>query len=129
VSTAQLVAGLVGQAVAVRRQRSFDTPVPFLRGDPAHVGRDSWWAGTSLSAPVYMLAGQAWATARLARREDDAARRALRVLGTVMVPGCLAERLCRERLTPAGLDPVESPIVIAGLVGSGAMVVLGRPGR
>jgi hypothetical protein len=124
VSTAHLAAALAAQAVAVRRRRAFDTVV--LSGDPAHVGRDSWWFGTAFSPPAYMLAVQAWAIARLLRGEPEPARVLLRVLGSVMVPGYLVERLGRERLTPTGFDPVETPVVVAGVGSSVAMAVLGR---
>ncbi|MGY2085485.1 hypothetical protein [Blastococcus sp. SYSU DS0539] len=124
-ATIQLAAGLAGQVVALRRRRSFD--VPFLTGSPEHVGRDSWWFGTAISAPSYMLGSQAWAVVRLLRDPtDDRARRALRLLGTGMVGGYLSERLCRRRLTPTGLDPVETPIVALGFGGSVAMALLAR---
>jgi len=121
----QLAAGLAGQVVALRRRRAYD--IPLLHGDPAHVGRDSWWFGTAYSAPSYMLAGQAYATVRLAMGPDERARAMLRLLGTCMVPGYLAERWSRRSLSPRGLDPVETPIVAAGLLGAAAMAVLGRP--
>jgi hypothetical protein len=95
-----------------------------MTGDAAHVGRDSWWAGTAFSAPSYMMAAQAWA---IARGGDDVSRRTLRLLGTVMVPGYLLERFARQSLRPDGVDPVETPIVAVGLTGAVAMVVLGRP--
>jgi hypothetical protein len=76
-----------------------------------------------------MLAAQAWATARVATGGDDRARSVLRVLGTVMVPGYLVERLCRERMTTAGSDPVETPLVVTGLLGAAAMAALARPDR
>src|SRR5215207_10691034 len=63
VSAVQFAANLTGQVVALRRRRHFD--VPFMTGSPEHVGRDSWWFGTAYSAPSYMLAGQAYAIARL----------------------------------------------------------------
>jgi hypothetical protein len=64
VSVVQLAAGLVGQVLALRRRRHFD--VPFMTGSPDHVARDSLWFGTAYSAPVYLLASQAWAIARVA---------------------------------------------------------------
>lgn len=129
VAGAQLAAGLAGQLIALRRRRAFDVRafgVTVLRGDPAHVGRDSWWAGTALSAPVHMLALHAWGLTRVATGHDDG-RAALRRLGAVMVPGYLGERLCRERLRPSGADPVETPVVLAGLTGAAAMAALARP--
>jgi hypothetical protein len=125
VSAVQLAAGLTGQVVALRRRRPYD--VPFMDGSPDHVARDSLWFGTSYSAPVYMTGSQAWATARLARRPDERARKMLRLLGTSMIGGYLMERFNRKLLTPAGFDPVETPIVAVGLAGSVAMAVLGRP--
>ncbi|MFW3172093.1 hypothetical protein [Geodermatophilus sp. CPCC 206100] len=123
-SAIQLAAGLVGQVLSLRRRRAFD--VPLMRGDPAHVGRDSLWFGTSYSAPAYMLGAQAWAVARLAAGPHERARQALRILGTGMVGGYLVERFNRRLLTPAGADPVETPVVVVGLAGSVAMAVLGR---
>ncbi|TQN40975.1 hypothetical protein FHU33_0327 [Blastococcus colisei] len=124
-SALQLAAGLAGQLVALRRQRAFD--IPFLQGDADHVARDSWWIGTALSAPSYMLAAQTWAVIRLAGGPDDRARRVLRLLAAGMVPGVLLERRTRGLLRPRGFDPVETPIVIAVLAGAVAMLVLGRP--
>jgi len=124
VSAVQLAAGLAGQVVALRRRRHYD--IPCMTGSPQNVGRDSWWFGTAFSAPSYMLAAQAWAIARLLRGPDERARKALRLLGTSMIGGYLSERQCRRRLTPDGLDPVETPIVAAGLGGTVAMAVLAR---
>ena len=123
-SAAQLAAGLAGLVVAVRRRRHYD--VGFMKGDPEHVARDSLWAGTAYSAPVTMLAAQVWATARLRRGPDDLARRLLGLLGIVMVPGYLMERYCRAHLRRRGLDPVETPVVLAGLGLAAAMGVLGH---
>lgn len=123
VSLAQLTANLAGQVVALRRRRAFD--VPFLRGDPAHVGRDSWWFGTAYSAPSYILAAQAYAIARLASRPDDRARGMLRLIGTSVVPGYASERFARRLLTPGGFHPVETPIVVIGLGCAVAMAVVG----
>ncbi|UOY00738.1 hypothetical protein [Blastococcus sp. PRF04-17] len=125
VSVVQLAAQLAGQVVALRRRRYFDTPLPLLTGDPAHVGRDSLWAGTAFSAPAHMMVAQAWATARVARG-DDLGRQVLRVLGAVMVPGYLLERSARQSLRPGGVDPVETSIVAVALSGAVAMVVLAR---
>ena len=126
-STAQLASGLAGQFVALRRRRPYDTPV--MSGRPENVGRDSFFQGTALSAPVVMLGAQAWAIARLAAGPHERARQVLRLLGTVMISGYLAERLGRRRLTPAGFDPVETSIVVSGIGGAAAMAVLGRPVR
>ncbi|TYP87978.1 hypothetical protein [Blastococcus xanthinilyticus] len=126
VSAVQLAAGLVGQVVALRRRRHYD--VPFMTGSPDHVARDSWWFGSAISAPSYMIGAQAWALARLLRDPADLrARQVLRLLGSGMVCGYLSERLCRRRVTPGGFDPVETPVVLAGWAGSVAMAVLARP--
>ena len=125
-SAVQLAANVTGLPVSVRRRRHYD--VPFMTGSPDHVGRDSWWFGSAISAPSYMLASQAWAIASLLRDPaEDRARQALRLLGTGMVAGYLSERLCRRRLTPGGFDPVETPIVALGFGGTVAMAVLSRP--
>jgi hypothetical protein len=121
-STAQLAAGIAGLVVAVRRRRPYD--LPLLRGSDRHVGRDSLWMGTAYSAPLPMLLAQAWATANLRRGPDDGARRMLGMLGALMVPGYLLERSGREHLT--SVDPVETPVVLAGTALAAAMAVLGH---
>ena len=124
VSAAQLGCGLAGVVLAMRRHRAFD--LPFWRGKPSAVGRDSILMGTALSAPAVMLAAQAWAVTALLRRPDaSAARRTLGALGATMTAGYLAERLARERLRPAGWDRAETPVVTAGLSLAAAMAVLG----
>jgi hypothetical protein len=123
-SSAQLCTQLAGLLVAVRRRRNFD--VGFLKGTPEHVVRDSFWAGTAYSAPVTMLAAQAWATTRLRRGPDDGARRLLGMLGVMMVPGYLSERYVRQHLRTGGFDPIETPIVIASIGVAAAMGVLGH---
>ena len=126
VSTAQLACGLGGMALAVRRRRAFD--LPFWRGQPSAVSRDCVLMGTALSAPVVMLAAQAWAIVALVRRPDAAAERTLGGLGAAMTAGYLAERLVRQRLTPAGWDTAETPVVIAGISLAVAMALIGlRP--
>jgi hypothetical protein len=124
VSAVQLATGLAGQVVALRRRHPYDTPI--MGGRPENVGRDSFLSGTALSAPVVMLAAQAWAVRRLHDRPDDGARRTLGGLGVTMTAGFLMERLCRARLTPAGFEPVETPLVLLGLAGAVAMGVLGH---
>jgi hypothetical protein len=71
VSAAQLLSGLGGMALAIRRHHAFD--VPFWRGQPSAVGRDCVLMGTALSAPVVMLAAQTGAIAALLRRPDASA--------------------------------------------------------
>ena len=126
VSAAQLVSGLGGMALGIGRRHAFD--VSFWRGEPSTVGRDCVLHGTALSPPVVMLAGQSWATAAVLRRPHAAVERALGGLGAVMVAGYLAERLVRRRLTAAGWDAVETPVVVAGIGLAAAMAVIGlRP--
>ena len=124
-SAAQLAGGLAGQALAVVRRAPYD--IPFGTGRPEDVVRDSFTNGTAFSAPVHMLVLQAWATRRLSRRPGDVlARRVLRVLGAVMVAGYLMERRDRQRLTPGGADPVETPLVVTSLGLAAAMALAGR---
>ena len=127
-SAAQLTLGLAGQVLAVRRKAFYD--IPFGTGRPEDVVRDSLVNGTAFSAPVTMLATQTWATTRLARRPaDPLARRVLRGMGAVMVCGYLMERRNRKRLTPGGLDPVETPLVGVALGLAAAMALTGRQVR
>ena len=123
VSAVQLAANLTGQVVALRRRRHFD--VPFMTGSPEHVGRDSWWFGTAYSAPSYILAAQAYAVARLAAGADDRARGMLRLIGSSVCFGYLSERFVRQVLTGRVVDPVETPIVVAGFTGALAMAIVG----
>ena len=121
-SSAQVAVQLAGLAVAVRRRRNYD--VGFMRGGPSHVLRDSLWAGTAYSAPVYLIAAQWWATARLRRQPDDGARRLLGMLGVLYGPGYLFERYIRAHLRR--FDPVETPIALASIWLAAAMGVLGH---
>ena len=129
VATAQLAAGLAGLAVALRRRRAYDVwlpgglDLPCRAGSPDHVGRDELWAGTAYSAPAPMLVAQAWSVARLLRGPDPRAARDLAVLGSLMVPGYLAERWGRASLRR--WEPVETPVVAVGLGLAAAMVPLG----
>ena len=125
VSRAQLVAQLAGLTVALRRGRYYD--VGFMRGSPEHdpAGRALVGHGVQRAA-AYMLAAQAWATARLRRAPADGARRCWGCSGVLMVPGYLMERSGRAHLRRGGLDPVETPIVLAGLGLAAAMGVLGH---
>ncbi len=122
-SAVQLAAGLAGQVLALRRRHPFDTPL--LAGSARTVGRDAWWAGTALGPPAWTTAVHAAALARLAARPDRRAAVALAWVGAALVPGYLQERLVRRRLTPAGADPLETPVVVVGLAGAAAMAALG----
>ena len=130
VSAAQLAAGLAGLLVALRRRRPYDvwTPArfdaPLWHGCPDRVARDALSMGTAYSAPAPMLLAQAWATGTLAGRPSDGARRMLGMLGALMVPGYLVERSGRAHLRE--WDPVETPVVAAGLGLAAAMAVLGH---
>ncbi|SHG24528.1 hypothetical protein [Geodermatophilus nigrescens] len=127
VTAVQLAAQAAGHAVALRRGRAFD--VPFLTGSPGHLVRDWLWFGTAYSAPPYLLVPQAWAIARLLRGPDDRARWVLRRIGAGLTLGYLSERSVRARVRPGGLDPVETPVVVAGWGCAAAMALLaGRPG-
>ncbi len=126
VSAAQLASGLGGMALGIRRRHAFD--IPFRQGEQSTVGRDAILMGTALSAPVVMLAAQAWAIVALFRRPDAAAERTLGGLGVTMVAGYLAERLVRQRLTLAGWDTAETPVVATGICLAAAMAMIGlRP--
>ena len=127
VSAAQLATGVGGLALALRRRHAFD--IPFWRGQPSAVGRDSLLMGTALSAPAVMLGAQAGAIAALLRGPSPAARRLLGGLGAAMVAGYLAERLVRHRLAPSGWDAAESPVIVAGISLAAAMALLGLRGR
>jgi hypothetical protein len=132
VSATQLAAGLTGLAVALRRRRHYDvwTPrridVPLWHGSPDHVPRDAVLMGTAYSAPVPMLVAQLGSTVRLATRGDRRAVRDLTVLGGLMTGGYLVERYDRAHLRR--WDPVETPVVVAGLGLAAAMAVLGGLG-
>ncbi len=123
VSAAQLTCGVGGMALALRRRHAFD--IPFWRGRESAVGRDSVLMGTALSAPAVMLGAQAGAITVLLRRPSRGARRLLGGLGATMVAGYAAERLVRQRLSPAGWDTAESPVIVVGIGLAAAMAVIG----
>jgi hypothetical protein len=123
VSGAQLAAGVLGMAIAVRRRHHYD--FLFMRGRPERVARDTVLMGTAFSAPLTMLTAQAVATVRLWRGPSRRARLVVAGLGIAMVPGYLGEKLVRRRLTPSGCDPVETPIVIAGITLAAMTALLG----
>lgn len=117
VSAAQLVFGIAGLRVAVRRGHAFD--IPGWKGSPDRVASEAWWIGTALSPPVPMLAAQAVSTVAVARGGSRGAARVLGLLGAGMTAGCAIERLVGRRLTPAGWDRVESPVAL----GCGALAL------
>ncbi len=123
VSAAQLGSGLTGLGLAIARGHSYD--LPMLHGDPARIARSAFPMGTALSAPGPMLIAQTIATVTLANGPNRRATRTLAVLGALMVPGYLGERLVRHRLAPAGWDRLESPLAAAGLGLAAAMAALG----
>ena len=124
VCSAQLAAQFAGHLVALRRRRHFD--VPFLTGSPDHLVRDWLWFGTAYSAPPYLLGPQIWALARLVRGPSDRAQWVLRWLGAGLTLGYLSERCSRLRVRPGGVDPLETPVVVAGWGCAAAMAVLAR---
>lgn len=121
ISGAQLAAGVAGQLIAVRERRSFDIALLRWRGKPENVAKDAWLLGTGLSAPVTMLVTQAVATVRLASYPSPFATTTLGALGAAMTCGYLVEREFRSALSPAGLDPVVTPVAAAGFALSVAM--------
>lgn len=122
-STAQLACGVMGLVLAIRRRHAFD--LPLMKGSPQTVGRDSLLVGTALSAPAPMMAAQVAMTAVVWRRPDARAAAGLRALGALMIGGYLAESLVRQRLRPAGWEPIESLLIASGLGLSLGMVVAG----
>ena len=114
-------------ALALKRRHHYDTPVK--RGTPERVGRDSLFNGTALSAPVTMLAAQAFAVRTVLRGTPTRADTVLGGLGATMVTGYLAESLCRRRLRPSQFDSVETPLILTALSLSIAMAVLGFRAR
>jgi pimeloyl-ACP methyl ester carboxylesterase len=123
VSVAQLATGVAGMVVALRRRHPFD--VFWMHGRADTIARDTIVRGTALSAPVSNLLAQVALTAWVARRPTRGTARALGGLGALQVAGYLGERLVRRRLRPSGWDPVETPLVVAGIGLAGAMAALG----
>jgi hypothetical protein len=129
VSTAQLLTGVAGQLLAVKRRLAFDVTVIGWKGQPDRVLRDSWLIGTGVSAPVVMLACQAAATAQLSRRPSARAARTLGVLGAVMVGGYLVERETRKALSPRSWDRLATPVIGAAVGLAALMGGLGLGGH
>ena len=123
-SAAQLGSSVIGMVLALRRGYSFD--VTFMRGHPDNVARESILQGTALSAPATTLVAQAIATTVLARRPSIVAVRAIGVIGALDIPGYLSERLVRRRLSLAGWDTLESPLIVVEVSLAAAMPWLAR---
>lgn len=79
-----------------------------------------------MSAPVFMLASQALATARLAVAPSEPAACTLGVLGALMASGYLIEHEFRAALlSPGEWDPVVTPVAAVGFTLALAMAGLG----
>lgn len=111
-------------AVALKRGHNFD--VGFMSGHPDSVARESIFQGTAFSAPVTTLVTQAIATTVLARRPSTVAVRTIGIIGGFNIPGYLSERLVRRRLSPAGWDPLETPLLVVEIALSAMMPLLAR---
>ena len=126
VAGAQLVAQLTGLIVALRRRLAYDVKLVGMRGGPEM--RSAETPGTKelpLSAPITMLSLQAAALARLATCGGALPPAILGCLGALNVGGYLGERVVRERLSPGGWDPVETPVAAMSLTLAATMGVLG----
>lgn len=126
VSATHLACGLAGTVIALRRGRPYD--LGWIRGRPDDIARDAIFMGTALSPPISLLVAQAVMTTVVARGRGPRADWGLGVLGAAMVAGYLGERLIWRRLTVPGADPVESPLVVAGMGLAATMAVLGLRG-
>jgi hypothetical protein len=130
VSGAQLIAGIAGQTLAVRRRLAFDIALISWRGRRDRVAHDTWLLGTGLSAPMTMLGTQAGATFSLAMCPDPLAERVLGLLGSAMVGGYLVEREFRAAMKPSGWNRAVTPVGAAGAGLAAVMAGLGlRPRR
>jgi len=127
VSAAQLMTGIVGQALALKRRYPYD--VPMLHGRPDRVAHDSVMMGTALSAPLSMLATQWLATRRVRRGARSPWDRVLGGLGATMVVGYLAEAHVRRRLRRSSYDAVETPLAVVAISLSVVMALLGLRSR
>jgi hypothetical protein len=123
VSAAQLVSGVAGMVVALRRRHPYD--LFWMHGEAEKIARDTLFRGTALSAPVSNLLMQAALTAVVAARPSRWAQQALGALGVLWVPGDLGERLVRRRLRPSGWEPMESPLLVVAIGLAVAMAALG----
>lgn len=126
VSATHLACGVAGTVIALGRGRPYD--LGWIRGRPDDIARDAVFMGTALSPPLSLLVAQAVVTTVVARGGSPRADWGLGVLGAVMVAGYLGERLVWRRLTVPGRDPVESPLVVAGIGLAATMATLGLRG-
>jgi hypothetical protein len=122
VSTAQLASSVTGMALALKRGHNFD--LGFMVGHPDKVARESVFQGTAFSAPVTTLVTQAISTTVLAQGPSTVAVRVIGIISAVNIPGYLFERLVRRRLSPAGWDALETPLVVAEIALSAMMLML-----
>lgn len=127
ISVAQLGAGVLGTALAIRRRHAYGFLM--LHGDRDRVAREALGMGTALSPPAVMMLTQVAAAARLLRTRSASAERVLGFLGAGMVVGYLGEDLVRWRLRPSGWDTVESPLAAIGLALASVMAVAGLSRR
>ena len=102
VSAAQLVSGVAGMVVALRRRHPYD--VFWMHGETEKIARDTLFRCTALSAPVSNLLLQAALTAVVAARPSRRAHKHSVPWGALLVPGYLRERLVRRRLGPSGWE-------------------------
>jgi len=123
VAASQLVLGVAGMAVAVKRRHPYH--VGRMQGTADSVERDSLFNGTALSAPVWMLVAQAVALVLVVSDAWKQAHWVLGGLGLAMVAGYLGETHGRELLRPTGFDPLETPLVVVAILLAIAMAVLG----
>ncbi len=123
-SAVQLASDVAGFVVADRRRLPADPVGVHLHIPRTHMVRNSVLLGTAESAPLVMVAAQAWATYRLMRGPDETARKILQALGAAMVGGCLIER--GSPLWPGHRERWATTVFAVSLAGAAAMAVLAR---
>lgn len=126
VSAVQLMTGLGGLVIGVRRRLPSNPLFVPIEFPTAHIARDSILFATARSAPGVMLAAQAAATVSLLHEPGARARKLLGVLGAIMVFGYLVER--ESPLWPGHGGRIDTPLYAGGLVGAVAMARLGLRG-
>ncbi len=123
-SAVQLASDVAGFVIADRRRLPADPVGVHLNIPRTHMVRNSVLLGTGESAPLVMVAAQAWATYRLMRGPDETARKTLQALGAAMVGGCLIER--GSPLWPGHRERWATTAFAMSLAGAAAMAVLAR---